>query len=454
VEEARIATAIGALGIDWTPGETAKNTQLAGTIKPGPERKIAAGETVQVEVTAENKGAEPIRRLRAWTESDNGYLDRREFLFGLLKPGEKKSWSVQLKLPKDLTSRRDGVTVKFQDDSGQLQETVAGELSFAELPRPTFAFNYQVIDDCAGCNGDGLVQRGEEFTLLVDITNTGTGRALDTFASIKNAADSNVFIEKGRFKVGELGPGETRTARFDLTVKKAYSGTDFGLRLAVIDEPLEEFSADRLSIPVADDGAPPLALEARKGVVRLAEKAEVLASAEPGARVLARLPKGAVVNELARGAAVSRVEWEKDRFAFVRLAEVRDAKGAKAAPAREGAAFVSFRTPPEITLSVDPAVGGVVADGERFTLSGVVIDPQLLDVYVLVNDQKVFFRGHEAGDDEKLKFTTEFALKEGNNLVTVVARESADFSSRKTVVIRRRPAAVAQKLPPPAPTKQ
>lgn len=452
MEEARIASAITALGIDWVPGETPKNVQLTGTIKPGFDRKIAAGETVQLDVTAENRGTEPLRRLRAWTESDNGFLDKREFLFGHLKPGEKKTWSVQVKLPKDLTSRRDGVTVKFQDDSGLLQETVMGELSFTELPRPAFSFNYQVIDDCSACNGDGMIQRGEEITLLLDVTNTGTGKALDTFTSIKNAADQNVFIEKGRFKLGELNPGETKTAKFNLQVKKAYVGTDFGLRMAIIDEPLEEFTADKLSIPVEAEGAAPVAFESRKGTVKLNEKAELLASADANGRVLARLPKGAVFNELARGSAVARVEWEKDRFAFVRLADIRDAKGTKAAPQKD-ATYVSMRSPPDISLSVDPSQGGVVADTERFTLSGVVADPALLDVYVLVNDQKVFFRSRESGDDARLKFTTDFALREGNNLVTVVARESADFASRKTVVIRRRPAAVAQKVSPVAPVK-
>ncbi len=452
VEEARIGSAISALGLDWTPGETPKNVQLTGTIKPGLDRKIAAGETVQMDVTAENRGTEPLRRLRAWTESDNGFLDRREFLFGLVKPGEKKTWSVQVKLPKDLTSRRDGVTVKFQDDSGLLTETLMSELSFTELPRPAFSFNYQVIDDCAACNGDGIIQRGEEITLLLDVTNTGTGKALDTFTSIKNASDQNVFIEKGRFKLGELAPGETKTARFNLQVKKAYVGTDFGLRMAIIDEPLEEFTADKLVIPIEAEGSPAVAFEARKGAVKINDKSELLASADPNARVLARLPKGAVLNELARGSSVARVEWEKDRFAFVRLADVRDAKGSKATGAKD-ATYVALRSPPDISLSVDPSQGGVVADTDRFTLSGVVADPSLLDVYVLVNDQKVFFRSREAGDEARLKFTTDFALKEGNNLVTVVARESQDFASRKTVVIRRRPAAVAQKASPVAPTK-
>ncbi|HNB44176.1 MAG TPA: hypothetical protein PLL72_08260, partial [Burkholderiaceae bacterium] len=62
------------------------------------------------------------RRLRGWIESDNGYLDRREFLFGQVKQGEKKTWTVNVKIPKDIASRRDGVSVKLQDDSGIVAE--------------------------------------------------------------------------------------------------------------------------------------------------------------------------------------------------------------------------------------------------------------------------------------------------------------------------------------------
>jgi carboxyl-terminal processing protease len=444
-EEERIAGALTALGVDWTPGDPARQAQVVGTLKPTSDLKIFAGESVQLELTAENRGTEPVRRLRAWSESDNGWLDKREFVFGMLKPGEKKSWSVQVKLPKDMTSRRDGVTVKFQDDHGVLPDGVHSELNFVELPRPAFSFNYQVLDECQQCNSDGQVQRGEELTLLVDITNTGTGKALDTFASIKNASgDQNVFIEKGRWKLGEIPQGETRTARFQLQVKKGYKTEDFALRIAVIDEPLEEFTTEKMVIPVAKDDAPPVALEARRGVVRVAERADVFASADQNARVIAKLPKGAVLNELARGSQVARVEFEKDRFAFIRTAELKDGKGQKAVLAKD-VDRVHLRSPPQITLSVDPQSGGTVVDQDRFTLSAVITDPKLLDVYVLVNDQKVFFKGKGPDDDGRMKITTEFSLKEGNNYVTVVARESSDFAGRKTVVVRRRPAAFASK---------
>ncbi len=452
-EEERIAGAIAGLGIDWTPGETPKKVSIDSVLKPNVERKITAGETVQLELTAENKGNDPIKRLRAWIESENGFLDRREFLFGALKPGEKRAWTVNVKLPKDLISRRDGVSVKFQDDSGNvIQEAMAGELNFAELPKPRFAYGWQMIDDCANCNHDGQVQRGESVSMLLDITNVGTGKALDTFAIIRNAGDPNVFIEKGRFKVGEIEVGETKTARFALELKKGLKADEFALRLNVLDEPLEEFLADKVIVPVEPEGTGGIALEPRKGTVKIAEKAELFASADPRSPVIAHLPKGAIVTEQARGANMARVEWGENRFAFVKVADLRDARGQKpAVPTGKDVEVVPFRAPSQITVNVDPSQGGTAVDSATFTLSSVVNDPTLLDVYVLVNDQKVFFRGHTPEDGDKLKFTTEFPLKEGNNFVTVVARETQDFASRKTVVIRRRAPAVAQKVSDEAP---
>ena len=73
--------------------------------------------------------------------------------------------------------------------------------------------------------------------------------------------------------------------------------------------------------------------------------------------------------------------------------------------------WFSTRTPAQIGLNVDPSQGGTVVDTEKFTLSGVVTDRSLLDVFVLVNEQKVFFRGHSPEEGDRLKFSTEFASR-------------------------------------------
>ncbi len=443
-EQERINGAIAALGIDWTPGPTPKTPQLVATLRPGPDKRLAPGESFDLEVTVENRGSEPLSRIRGWTESEDPLLDRREFLFGTLKPGEKRTWKAPVKVPKDMYSRRDDMTVKFFDDQGALPQQLVAEVNFGELARPAFALDWQVVDDCAQCNGDGVAQRGEAVTLLVDVTNQGTGKALDAVGSIKNAADQNVFIEKGRFHLGEIGPGETRTARFQLEVKKGYVGDSFPLKLAIIDEPLEEFSTERLNLPLSDR---PFAVEARKGTVRVESGAPVLAGPDERAPVMARVKKPGVLPVLARVNGLTKVETEKGRFGFLRASDAHEARNAKAAAPELTA--TPYREPPQIVLQVDQSQGGVVAPSDRFSLSGTVSEPKgLLDMYVLVNDQKVFFRTSDSPKNEptKLKFSTDFPLKEGANTVMVVARQTQDFASRKVLIIRRRPAAVAQAL--------
>jgi carboxyl-terminal processing protease len=293
------------------------------------------------------------------------------------------------------------------------------------------------------------VQRGETVAVLLDVTNAGTGPALDSFTQIKNGGDANIFIEKGRFKLGELKPGETKTARFQLEVKKGFKGDTFPLKLAIIDEPLEEFVMDKLELPVRDGAV--AAMEPKKTSVRVADKAELLGAPTADARPVAKLSGATVLPAEAVTKGFYRVELEDGRFAFVRSQDAREQRTGRAAQPK--LAYTVQRRPPDIRLEVDASAGGLVANGEKFTLSGVVSDPNgLLDVYVLVNDQKVYFKGVDpkGGEPNTLKFSTDFTLKEGNNNVLVVARESGDFASRRTLVIRRRPAEVAQKVASPA----
>lgn len=99
---------------------------------------------------------------------------------------------------------------------------------------------------------------------------------------------------------------------------------------------------------------------------------------------------------------------------------------------------------PVISLDVNPDQGGVVTAGERFTLSGSVTGAgEVLDFYVLVNDQKVHLQTAAAGngkDPVKLKFAADLPLELGDNSVTAVAWEGRELASRRELVIHRRPA--------------
>jgi len=443
-EQERINHAISQLGVNWSAGPRPSAVALTATVAPGPEQHLTAGEVLTLSVTAENHGKQALERVRAWTDSDDPWLDRREFLFGQLKPGEKRTWKVPIKLPKDLTTRREDVTVKFFDDQGALPTQVVSELDFVELPRPAFALNWQVQDDCQTCNGDGVANRGEHVKVLLDVTNTGKGKALDAYLTARNGADANIFIDQGRFKLGELAPGESKTATLILDVKPGFTQKSFLLKTAVIDEPLEEFSSEKITLPVGDAATK---VTAKNGYVKVADGAQLFGTASEASKPIAALPKGAVLQQLGQAGTFDKVAYGQDRFAFVERNQVKEQSSGKVS--LKDVQVESFRVPPAITTNVDNNAGGIIADGDSFSLSGTASDPKgLLDVYVLVNDQKVFFQTANPGKaaPTQLKFSAKFPLKEGNNYVMVVARQTEEFSGKRMLVIRRRPVAIAQAL--------
>ena len=97
---------------------------------------------------------------------------------------------------------------------------------------------------------------------------------------------------------------------------------------------------------------------------------------------------------------------------------------------------------------MDQSQGGVVAQGDAFTLNGPSPSPRGSSTCCPGQRPEGVLPHLDSPKNEptKLKFTTDFPLKEGTNSVVVVARQTQDFSSRKVLILRRRPADVAQAL--------
>jgi carboxyl-terminal processing protease len=448
-EEARLEARLKDLGVDWARAQ-AQGTPRAGvTITPPSSRDYKAGETVQWTVTVDNKGDGPFRRLRAYTQVEKDpLLDRREFVFGTVRPGERKSWSVPVKLPKGIDTRRDEVTLHFEDDGGKAPSDVSTSFGIVEIPKPVFAFSVQ-LDDKSGGNGDGLAQRGETFNVRVDVKNTGTGAAGDkTYVSLKNLGDEKVFIKKGRDVIGALKPGESKSASMEVELRRGSKSETLPFRVMVVDEKMDEYVSEKLDWPVAKDE--PGVTASRGAVVVSANEAVLRTGASPSAAPLATAKKGAILPVDAKVGDFYRVEWQKGRFAFAADADVKATKGV-----RSGAIAEAWqREPPRIALVPDPLKGAPVVDGDRLKLSGTATLQQsadlgasrLRDVFIYVGDQKVFFKVVPEGTSAaKLDFATDLPLKPGNNVVTVFAREDEEFQTRRSIVVYRRPPAeVAQ----------
>jgi carboxyl-terminal processing protease len=449
-EEKRLEGRLSQLGVDWSgpQGATTGSPRAVVTVTPPAGRPQKAGDVIQWTVTVENRGDAPFRRLRAWSlDEKNFFLDRREFVFGTIRPGERKSWVVPLKLPRSFDSRRDEVTLHFEDDLGKAPADVLTSLDVVEVARPLFAYSLQV-DDRKGGNGDGLPARGETFTVRLDVRNVGPGASGDkTFVTLKNLGDEKLFIKKGREVLGSLKPGESRVASMEIELK-AGTGATLPIRVQVVDEKSGEYLSQKLELPVAPGQEKVLE---ETGGVRI-EGAEVLirGGASATAPVVAIVKKGAVLPLTGAVAGFRRVEWSKGRFGFVANTDMTLSRAT-----RTGGGVEAWQhEPPRITLAPDPARGAPVVEADTFKLSGSAMlppsaDPEarLRDVYIFVNDEKVFFRVVPDGASSsstvngRLDFSADLPLKPGQNVVTVFAREDQELQTRRSVVIFRKGAA-------------
>jgi carboxyl-terminal processing protease len=446
-EEDKISKAIEALGVNWTlpAGKLVPGSgKLSADLKPPPSVRTVAGDTLNLNLSVENHGDTTLDRVWAYIDSENPYLDRQEFLFGTLGPGEKRNWTETVKVPKDFTSRDDDVTVKFRDAAGTPFEDLKGEVAFVELPRPKFAYSWQVVDNCPdGCNLDGIPQRGEEINLDLNVTDTGIGKTYETIAELKNAADEKIFIKKGRVKLGEIMPGQSKVASFVLEVKRGYKGDTFPVKFVIQDNQLNEYVTQKVEIPVTDTG--PHAV-AKKEVVRTVNQATVFAAATEKSANLATVNRGVTLQSQDEVGDFYRVEVGKGRFGYLPMAVAKEAH--RYVPPRDkDVVFAPGHEPPQIEITANTSQGPIITDNDHFTLDGEASDSgPLKNMYVFVNDKKVYF--HAAKPAETLhdvKFTTDFPLKVGNNSVVIVASEDADLASRRIVVIHRRTAELAQK---------
>jgi carboxyl-terminal processing protease len=378
----------------------------------------------------------------------NPLLDRREFVFGTVRPGEKRSWAVPVKIPKGTDSRRDQVTLHFDDDAGKAPAEVATSFGVVEVQKPAFAFTVQ-LDDRAGGNGDGLAQRGESFTVRVDVKNVGEGTSGDkTFITLKNLGDEKMFIKKGRDVLGTIKPGESKSAAMEVELRRGSRSEELPFRVQIIDEKMDQFVTEKIDWPISNDERAPspakmsLRVEAAEALLRT--------GAAPSAWVLATAKRGATLQADARVGDFWRVEWQKGRFAFVADADVKPTKALQ----RSGVVAEAWqREPPRISITPDPIKGAPVVEGESFKLSGsATVSPRadgtarLRDVFVFVNEQKVFFKVvPQSAAADKLDFQADLPLQNGNNVVSVFAREDEELQTRRTLVIYRRPPAeVAQ----------
>jgi carboxyl-terminal processing protease len=80
---------------------------------------------------------------------------------------------------------------------------------------------------------------------------------------------------------------------------------------------------------------------------------------------------------------------------------------------------------------------------EHISISGTVGDDSAMKyVYVLVNEDKVFYKSNKDASEEdksRITFASDIPLEDGPNVISIVARDDQDLLSTKTFVVTQLP---------------
>lgn len=437
----------GAEGVSATPGDLEVKVETD-------KATVTAGEPMELRVTVKNNGKQPVYRLRATTESENGYFDQKELVFGKIAPGQSKSSKVPLgwcevegrkvgttkpkpvnakricKIPMDAYSRSDGIKVLFDASASAAPAPVEIRPTIVALDRPLFQYSYQIVDNRVG-NGDGRIQKGEEVTMYLTVKNVGKGRTYDTQANISNLSGDGLLLDSGRFDISNMNPGDVRKVSFTFDVQPQLAESFATIALSVGDRDLREFASEKVKIPIE----PPVAVGRFSGSVKAGRDGAFLYGApdRSPSGAFGRLPTGAMVAAIGKVNDLYKVDLGGGRFAFVAEQDVTAGSGPITGPL----AFEDIYAHAPPTLDVTAAAMATREDKVKIT--GSASDSErLMDVYMFVGSRKLYYKSNRDGaDPKKAAFEFEAPLRPGVNAVTVIARETPDTTTRRTVIVRR-----------------
>ena len=338
--------------------------------------EASAGSDLTLVVKVTNKGKGSLYRVQGKTKSADPAFDGHLFYLGKIDGGQSAEDIVNFKIPRDRGDAGVHMTVQFEEYNGFVPDPLKAIVALKGLPRPRFAYTYQIIDDGSGNsvgNGDGRIQKGEAVDLLLTLKNVGSIAAQYTHAEVTSRVSQGLEIRDGRIDFGPLKPDETKTARVNLFFRKELTVTELLLRLYIRDEGMNVVLDEELKLAV-DSRPPPQVVVTNKLVTVKGGSAKIYSGAGPETSVIASAPKDqslAVTGELGDWFRVQISEKEIGWIAKRDVAEAPvTAKGEIPVPTVRGPAVVKLfqNAPPVIALA--SAAEGQEIFADRIQLVG------------------------------------------------------------------------------------
>ncbi len=439
LENEKIAQALQKLGIDWSVGAGSGNSKSTASYSTNPANgQVKAGEKIILTIQVTNTGETPLYQVRGISSSKNALFDKLEFILGKLDKGATKSYSATVEIPKNSLDRQDEITVKFEELNNSNPKDIKFNMITHALPRPLFAYSYQILDNAKNSskgNGDGLVQTGEDVELLVFVKNTGDGPAEKSVITLKNLSNKDIFIKNGRAEIGLLNPGETKEVKLSFFVKETITSDKFTMDMLISDSIFGTFLSNKITFPIVAGKSKTTPSASVLKINR--NHTPLYGGMSFDSTVLSMMKEGTVLASDAKNADWFRIALPDNRHGWVSGKDAVELNGTenKQMPLEP---FVQ-RIPPSITLG--KSLSSILYGNDRLPLTAVIEDDVCVKhVYILINNDKVYYKSNKAATSKeltRLEINTDVPLKEGPNVVTIVARDDHDMITYKSFVATR-----------------
>ncbi|HEY5622131.1 MAG TPA: S41 family peptidase, partial [Gammaproteobacteria bacterium] len=175
------------------------------------EGLLRAGNSERIEFLVTNDGDRPLYRAYATISSKTPFLRGQGLLLGAVEPGDTRSWSIEVDVPKTAGFARADVVVQLHDATGFVASSAPLLLAIEPIAQPSLAYRVSV----AGSQDDA------QFTIHVELENRGSEATGEVRAFLRHPDSEEIELLAGTATVEKLTAGQR--AGVDLRVRTSTS---------------------------------------------------------------------------------------------------------------------------------------------------------------------------------------------------------------------------------------
>ncbi len=211
--------------------------------------------------------------------------------------------------------------------------------------------------------------------------------------------------------------------------------------MSALDRDLGSYSGEKVVLPIAGPGSV-IAQQANEELYELPVDLAVVDSPNASANRIGRLSQPTVVKAEGQWGEFIRIALppplavgSEQAHGFVPLAQLKVSPNGKASSQLPSLKSELIHSPPLLEVKASE----LATESNTVTIEVDARDGSggIQDAYVFLGYRKIFYRPNPKKGGSTMKFSLDVPLNDGANLITVVARENEEISTRRIVIVRK-----------------